>query len=115
MCCSSRDAYSIPMTFIDLSEFETEENNIILSLIKPEDVVFDIGANIGWYTISILLKRKGTTVFSFEPIESSFQYLKKNLLLNNLNTDKIFNFGLYVLFTLATSVLANTEIGSPDV
>jgi len=94
LCCDRRDAYSIPMTFIDLSEFETEENNMILSLIKPGDVVFDIGANIGWYTISIFLKHKGTTVFSFEPIESSFQYLKKNLTLNNLNTDNIFNFGL---------------------
>jgi FkbM family methyltransferase len=95
ICCDSQDAYSIPMTFIDLSEFEAEENKMILNLIKPGDVVFDIGANIGWYTISILLIHKGTTVYAFEPIDTSFRYLKKNLILNNLDVDKIYNFGLF--------------------
>jgi FkbM family methyltransferase len=93
MCCDGRDAYSLPMIFLNLSETETHENAMILNLIKPGDVVFDIGANIGWYTISILLKRKGASVYSFEPIESSFQYLKQNLKLNNLNSDNTYNIG----------------------
>ena len=93
ICCDGRDAYSLPMIFLNLSECETDENAMILRLIKPGDVVFDIGANIGWYTINILLKRKGTSVYSFEPIESSYQYLKKNLTLNNLNSDNAYNIG----------------------
>lgn len=94
MCCDGRDAYSLPMTFLNLSECETDESAMINRLIKPDDVVFDIGANIGWYTVNILLKHKGASVYAFEPIESSCRYLKKNLALNNLNTDNVYNFGL---------------------
>ena len=93
LCCDERDAYSLPMIFLNLSETETEEQAMILKLIKPGDFVLDIGANIGWYTISILLERKGVSVYSFEPIKSSFHYLKQNLKLNNLNSDKVHNIG----------------------
>jgi FkbM family methyltransferase len=93
ICCDDRDAYSLPMILMNLSECENDENEMVLRLIKEEDVVFDIGANIGWYTLNILLRRKGVSVYSFEPIESSFNYLKKNLLLNNLNSDRAFNIG----------------------
>ncbi len=95
ICCDRRDAYSLPMILLNLSETETEENAMILKLIKPGDVVFDIGANIGWYTINILLKRKGTSVYSFEPIESSYQYLKRNLSLNSLNSENTYNIGFF--------------------
>jgi FkbM family methyltransferase len=93
LSCDKRDAYSLPMIFLNLSETETREHAMILELIKPGDVVFDIGANIGWYTISILLKRKGATVYSFEPIKSSFHYLTHNMKLNNLSSDNAYNIG----------------------
>lgn len=93
ICCDGRDAYSLPMIFLNLSETETQEQAMILRLIKPGDSVLDIGANIGWYTIGILLKRKGAKVYSFEPIKSSFQYLKQNLNLNNLNSENAYNIG----------------------
>lgn len=92
--CDRRDANSIPISCLNFMVYdEAEEMDMILKLLKPGDVVFDIGANVGWYTINILLKCKGTSVYSFEPIESSYQYLKKNLTLNNLNTDKAYNIG----------------------
>ena len=93
ICCGERDAHSLPMSYLNFSEYEAAENAMILRLIKPRDIVFDIGANIGWYTLSILLKHKGTSVYSFEPIQSSYQYLIKNLALNNQNTDKAYNIG----------------------
>ncbi len=93
LCCDGRDAYSLPMIFLNLSETETKEQSMILKLIKSGDVVLDIGANIGWYTISVLLKCKGAVVYSFEPIKSSFHYLQQNLKLNNLNLDHAYNIG----------------------
>jgi FkbM family methyltransferase len=93
LCCDGRDAYSLPMIFLNLSETETQEQAMILKLIKPGDSVLDIGANIGWYTISILLKCKGASVYSFEPIKSSFHHLQQNLKLNNLNSDNAYNIG----------------------
>jgi len=93
LCCDGRDAYSLPMIFLNLSETETQEQAMILKLVKPGDIVLDIGANIGWHTISILLKRKGASVYSFEPIKSSFHYLKQNLKLNDLSSDNAYNIG----------------------
>jgi FkbM family methyltransferase len=92
--CNDRDAHSLPMSYLNFAEYETEESKMILQLTKPGDVVFDIGANIGWYTNNILLKHKGSTVYSFEPIKDSFNCLIKNLELNNQSTDNAFNFGL---------------------
>jgi len=94
ICCDERDAHALPMSYLNFSVYEADESDMILRLIKPGDVVFDIGANIGWYTLNILMEHKGTLVYSFEPIKSSYQYLIKNLILNNQNTDKAYNFGL---------------------
>lgn len=94
ICCDERDVHALPMSYLNYSVYEADEGNMILRLIKPGDVVFDIGANIGWYTLNILMKHEGILVYSFEPIKSSYQYLIKNLTLNNQNTDKAYNFGL---------------------
>ena len=50
---------------------------------EPGDVVFDIGANIGWY--SVLLSRiapSGVNIFSFEPDPLNFELLEHNLYAN---------------------------------
>ncbi len=93
LSCDGRDAYSLPLILLNLSETETQEQSMVLKLINDGDVVLDIGANIGWYSICVLLKRKGVSVYSFEPIKSSFHYLKQNLQLNHLNSDYAYNFG----------------------
>jgi FkbM family methyltransferase len=94
LSCDERDAYSLPLIFLNLSETETLEQEMVFRLIKPGDVILDVGANIGWYTINVLLKCKGASVYSFEPIKSSFNCLKQNLALNNLPAKNAYNFGL---------------------
>ena len=63
------------------SEFETE---IVKNEIKPNDVVIDIGAHIGYFTLlfTMLVGPKGK-VFSFEPEPKNFELLKKNIEINN--------------------------------
>jgi len=58
-------------------EFETE---IVKKEIKAGDVVLDIGANIGYYTL-IFAKLVGESgkVFAFEPDPVNFSLLKKNI------------------------------------
>ena len=51
--------------------------------LAPGDVVIDIGANIGWY--SMLLQRTapaGVDIFSFEPDPLNFELLTDNIALN---------------------------------
>jgi len=61
-------------------EFETE---IVKKIIKKGDVVVDVGANIGYYTL-IFAKLVGNDgkVFSFEPEPTNFNLLKKNVEIN---------------------------------
>jgi len=64
--------------------WDKAESNILRKLIKPGDCVFDVGANFGWYTIlfSLLIGTKGS-VHSFEPVPSTFEELKRNVILNS--------------------------------
>jgi len=63
--------------------FEPYETALIASQIRPGDVVLDIGANIGYYTL-ILARLVGETgrVYAFEPDPTNFELLKKNVRAN---------------------------------
>lgn len=49
------------------------------------DIIFDIGANIGLYTIRQAKRAKNGRVFSFEPNPYAFARLEKNLKANDLH------------------------------
>ncbi|MFC1722302.1 FkbM family methyltransferase [Patescibacteria group bacterium] len=70
-------------------EFETE---LIESLIKRGQVVLDIGANIGYYSLIFakLVGDKGK-VYAFEPDPINFQILKRNVTLNSYTNIKLIN------------------------
>lgn len=72
----------------------------------PKKIIFwDIGANIGLYSIYAALKHKNIEVISFEPSTSNLRILSRNISINNLeNKIKINQFPLsniknkYLLF-----------------
>ncbi len=64
----------------------------LLSHIGSSDVFYDIGANLGYYTV--IVAKKASKVVSFEPYSKSFNLLKRNVELNNLTNVELFNFGL---------------------
>lgn len=61
-------------------DFETE---VFSKFIRPGDVVIDIGAHIGWYTLiaAKLVGKKGK-VYAFEPDTTNFKLLTKNIQAN---------------------------------
>ncbi|HWD23850.1 MAG TPA: FkbM family methyltransferase [Acidimicrobiales bacterium] len=63
--------------------FEPYETALIASEIRQGDVVLDIGANIGYYTL-ILARLVGDhgRVYAFEPDPANFHLLKKNVRAN---------------------------------
>jgi len=56
--------------------------------IKKDDIVIDIGAHIGYFTIYAAKNAYQGTVYSIEPYKESFEILKKNLKLNDLENVK---------------------------
>ena len=52
---------------------------------KKDDLIFwDIGANIGLYSIYNALKNKSSTTYAFEPSSSNLRVLTRNISINNL-------------------------------
>ena len=64
--------------------FEPYTTQVIKQNISSGDIVIDIGANIGYFTL-IMAKciRENGKVFSFEPEPKNFELLKKNVEINN--------------------------------
>jgi FkbM family methyltransferase len=65
--------------------FEPVETSLLAREIHEGDVVLDVGANIGYYTLLFakLVGPRGK-VFAFEPDANNFQLLKKNVRANGL-------------------------------
>jgi len=78
--------------YVGLLEFS--EMAFVAHFLDNKDIFFDIGTNIGTYTILASGVCNATT-FSFEPIPETFQFLQKNIELNNLqNKVNALNIGL---------------------
>jgi len=68
---------------------------LLISFLHPEDIVYDIGAQVGLYTV-LLAKAVGEKgrVIAFEPESQSFQCLQENIKLNKLNNVRFFQKAL---------------------
>lgn len=55
--------------------------------VRPGSVVFDVGANFGYYSISLATALQGHgRVFAFEPSKTTFSRLQTNIALNGLES-----------------------------
>lgn len=67
---------------------EYEEVNLFKNLAKKSEVIFDVGANTGLYSIVSQLSNPEASVYAFEPYPVNLQRLEKNAELNRVE-DKI--------------------------
>ena len=68
--------------------FETGTLEIMKKIIRKDDIVLDIGANLGWYTTHIAKLLPIQKCYSFEPVPEIFKKLNRNCLVNGI-TDKV--------------------------
>lgn len=75
--------------------WEFTQLRMIDKYLPDEAVIVDCGANIGNHTLYWANERHATKIYAFEPVESTFEILKRNVELNKLN-DKVvlYNMGL---------------------
>lgn len=62
-----------------------EYTKIFEHLVGKVDVFFDVGANIGYYSILGCLINPKLKVYGFEPSEAAFQYYKNNVEINSMS------------------------------
>ena len=66
----------------------------LLEIVKRDDVIIDVGANIGFLTLNFAKRCPEGTVIAFEPDSNNFQSLVTNLKLNSLRNVYAFQSGL---------------------
>lgn len=81
---------------ISLQRDYNETNDLIafLRLIRNDSVVFDLGANSGWYSVLPGLKYPNSKIYAFEPSPNNFKRLKLNVELNALKNVSIFQLAI---------------------
>ncbi len=88
------DKRAFPIEFMNFGNYEKDCVNFFKKIIKNQKVVFDVGANIGFYSMLFEKTNPKIEIFSFEPVRETFLKLKKNIKYNNFKT-KIYNFGFH--------------------
>ena len=73
---------------------ERHEVKIMKKLIKKEDVIWDIGSNIGFYTLLFSKLAKKGKVISFEPALKTYEILLKQISVNGADNIVPNNFAL---------------------
>lgn len=80
-------SYLTPNTFLKwrVDSLFTKEPSTIewISRFAPTDVLVDVGANVGMYTVWAA-KTRGVRVFAFEPEAQNYGLLNRNLVMNEL-------------------------------
>ena len=71
-----------------------EYTDIFIKLIKKIEVFYDIGSNIGYYSLLAEMENPNIKVVAFEPASGPLYYLKKNVDINNLKKIKVEDIAL---------------------
>ncbi len=104
--CLSRQTY----TRASKAPRKEPDMNAWLKTMPPGSVFWDIGANVGTYTL--FAAAKGLTVYAFEPEATNFHLLQRNIDVNEFNDRATaLNFGLSDRTGLAPLELASEVVG----
>ncbi len=75
-----------------LGNYDFRQTECFEKFLKKGDVVFDIGAHVGFYSLlSAELVGENGEIFSFEPLLENYEYLKKHIKINNYKNIIAFN------------------------
>lgn len=97
MALYPEDVAAVPVTVLNFEAgYEPEELLMVSNLcsyISKEGVFLDIGANLGWYSLNMCKQYPNIQSYAFEPINSTYIKMNKNLVMNSILNCKAFNFG----------------------
>lgn len=87
------DKRFIPIEMLNFGSIEAKERDLLLKIASNCFIIFDIGANIGWYSLNFDKLSNVKKIYAFEPIPYTYNYLIKHLEMNNATKVVAFNHG----------------------
>jgi len=67
-----------------LGTYESNQSLRFVQKSKGSKIFLDLGAHAGYYTLLYKSINKQSTVYSFEPVESNYNFLQQHIKMNNL-------------------------------
>ncbi|MDB5280372.1 MAG: Methyltransferase FkbM [Ferruginibacter sp.] len=110
--------YNIPNTIESLGVellfngiYEKDMVAFLQNHLKPGDIYFDIGANIGALGMPVIKKKKNVKYFGFEASPTTFEYLKLNFQQNNFHHYELHNNLVYECDNFSTKFYETDKYG----
>lgn len=88
------DERIIPIEILNFGDCEADEILMARKFLKKDSIILDIGANIGWYCLSLFKNVSNGQIIAFEPASRTFANLKSNISINNAKNVKLYNFAV---------------------
>ena len=88
LCLDNPDGSDIianRLFWLGLQGYEYETVKLFIGLLKTAKVFLDIGAYTGYYALIAAIANKNCKVYAFEPVPKNFNYLNRNVIINNLS------------------------------
>lgn len=108
------------LMFFHGNAFEREVNTatLLASYVPADGVIYDVGANIGLYSLAFAANRKRRVV-AFEPFDAALRFLERNVSQNNLDNIEIHRIVLSdrkgtCRFTLDNVTTSTSHISADD-
>lgn len=100
MYVNEEDFGDVSISLLCNGDYETKETNMVSRLLcyykdAENFVMFDVGANVGWYSLIAKKLNPSVKMYMFEPSPITYQRLVNNLKLNDLNCNGAYNIGFY--------------------
>jgi FkbM family methyltransferase len=78
---------------IQNTKWETQSNRLWAQMAERSEIIFDVGANTGYYSLLAKAVNPTCKVYGFEPVPRIFKWYKNNCLVNKFDID-CFNIAL---------------------
>lgn len=100
--CDPTDRGIPPVVAMNQRTYEPDDTRMLLALVEDGMGVFDVGANLGWYSLHIARRFSRCRVCAFEPIPKTRAFLERNAGHNDLDNLRVFAHGLHREETVLT-------------
>lgn len=89
------EARVAPLEVMNFDVYERNETAVMDILCDGAGAIFDIGANIGWFSVRFAKRTPQAAIYAFEPLPHTFSFLQRNVAVNNVG-DRVttFNYGM---------------------